>query len=389
MEFDPGLGRNAVFWCRSFAPTVWAIAVEISKHRKNAALGFALVVVIWGAAAIQWPLHDLVVPWDSKNQFFVFFKFMAEAIHEGVSPFWNPYHYAGHPSIADPQSLIFSPAFVLWALVDPKPSLFSFDLMVFAHLLVGGLAVVHYGHRHGWSLAGSILAAMVFMFGGAVSGRLPHVGIITAYALFPLALLWMEIALDRRSIAAAIGFGFVTALILLGRSHVPLLLCFALAVLLIHHIARQPHALAFLMGRLTILALAGFVVIAVVAVPMLLTLQFADFSNRPEVDLELALKSSLFPANLANFFVPNVFGSLEPVRLGDWGPGYGTRPDVEFDRSGVQLPVRRKPASTFARMAWLDRRTRLCPREEDIHGGGDIRHSLCIGPVYATLPLPV
>ena len=61
----------------------------------------------------RWILTDSVVPWDSKNQFYAFFRFLASAIQSGASPFWNPYHYGGHPSVADPQSLIFAPLFVL------------------------------------------------------------------------------------------------------------------------------------------------------------------------------------------------------------------------------------------------------------------------------------
>ena len=63
------------------------------------------------------------------------------------APFWNPYHYGGHPSVADPQSLIFAPAFVLWALFDPAPSIRTFDLIVYAHLLIGGLSVGVLGWR--------------------------------------------------------------------------------------------------------------------------------------------------------------------------------------------------------------------------------------------------
>ena len=36
--------------------------------------------------------------------------------------------------------------------------------------------------------SGGILAAMVFMLGGAVSGRMNHTGIIIAYGIFPLAI---------------------------------------------------------------------------------------------------------------------------------------------------------------------------------------------------------
>jgi len=130
---------------------------------------------------------DLVVPWDSKNQFYAFFRFLSSTIHAGSTPFWNPYHYGGHPSLADPQSLIFSPAFLIWALIDPAPSLRAFDLMVYAHLLLGGVAMALYGRRHGWPAAAQLLAAIVFMFGGSVAGRAQHVGIITTYAPPPAA----------------------------------------------------------------------------------------------------------------------------------------------------------------------------------------------------------
>src|SRR5215813_7559029 len=149
---------------------------------------FGLITGIWLLAASRWILTDTVVPWDSKNQFYAFFRFLASSIHNGVSPFWNPYHYGGHPAVADPQSLIFAPLFVLWALVDGTPSLRAFDLLVYAHLLIGGLAMAAIGIRERWPITACVLAAAVFMFGGVAAGRLQHTGIILSYGLFPLAL---------------------------------------------------------------------------------------------------------------------------------------------------------------------------------------------------------
>ena len=40
------------------------------------------------------------MPRDSKNQFYAFFRFLSETMHTGAWPFWNPYHYSGHPSAA-------------------------------------------------------------------------------------------------------------------------------------------------------------------------------------------------------------------------------------------------------------------------------------------------
>ena len=68
------------------------------------------------------------MPWDSKNQFYAFFRFLSATLRAGEWPFWNPYHYGGHPSVADPQSLVFSPVFVAWGLLDPAPTMRAFEL---------------------------------------------------------------------------------------------------------------------------------------------------------------------------------------------------------------------------------------------------------------------
>src|SRR5215475_2591895 len=208
-----------------------------------------LISSIWLLAASRWILTDTVVPWDSKNQFYAFFRFLASSIHAGVSPFWNPYHYGGHPSVADPQSLIFAPLFVLWALIDPTPSLRMFDLIVFAHLLVGGLAMAAIGWRAAWPLSACVLAAVVFMLGGAAAGRLQHTGLIITYGLFPLALLLLQLALGRRSLISAIGFGVVASALALGRNQVSMLMCFALAVIVVGEVATAHRPLRYLRER--------------------------------------------------------------------------------------------------------------------------------------------
>ncbi len=218
-------------------------------------MALAAVTLIWTAAFLQWWLNDLVVPWDSKNQFYAFFRFLASAIHSGSTPFWNPYHYSGHPSIADPQSLIFQPPFMLWAWFDPEPSLFAFDFLVFSHLLVGGLAIAIHGRRLGWPAAASVLAATIFMLGGVVSGRMNHVGIITAYGLFPLALLLLDVALDRRSILAAIGFTLTAVLLAIGRTQEPMLMSAILVAFFVTKVAVQERPLAYLGRRLHLVVL--------------------------------------------------------------------------------------------------------------------------------------
>jgi hypothetical protein len=314
------------------------------------ALVWLVVAAIWVLAASRWILTDTIVPWDAKNQFYAFFRFLASALHAGHTPFWNPYHYGGHPSVADPQSLIFAPAFVLWALFDPTPTIRAFDLIVYAHLLVGGLAVGALGHRAGWPLSASLLAAAVFMFGGPASGRLQHTGIILSYGLFPLGLLLLLLALQRRSIALGTAFAVIAALIALGRNQEALLLCFVLFAAAVHECLRAERPLNYVRERLPVFAAVALTGALILTVPLLLTLQFALLSNRPEIPLEKALEASLYPANLATLAMPNVFGSLEGT-LEYWGPNYDTLPEVgATDRSFNYLFV---GATTTLLLLWF------------------------------------
>ena len=73
-----------------------------------------------------------------------------------------------------------------------------------------------------------MLAAVVFMLGGPASGRLQHTGIILSYAMLPPAMLLLSLALQRKSLLLGAAFGVVVALLVLGRNHESLLLCFVL-----------------------------------------------------------------------------------------------------------------------------------------------------------------
>ncbi|MCQ3941804.1 MAG: hypothetical protein DPW22_01120 [Alphaproteobacteria bacterium] len=305
-----------------------ATAAGAARERRSAFLflALALVAAIWFVAMSRWILTDTVVPWDSKNQFYAFFRFLTSSLQAGLSPFWNPYHYGGHPSVADPQSLIFSPAFVLWGLFDADPSIRTFDLLVHAHVLAGALALVVIGWRAQWPVAACVLAAAVFMLGGAASGRLQHTGAILSYGLFPVALLLLQVALAHRSLAAGLGFALVAASLALGRNQVALLLCYALVAFAAAEIAAAPRPAQYLRARGPLLAVMAFAGLALVVLPMLLTVQFAALSNRPDILLADALKGSLHPANLATLAFADVFGSH---RVDYWGPGW-RMPEIQF-----------------------------------------------------------
>jgi hypothetical protein len=310
------------------ARPIGLIYYSIRRRRIRLALSVGLVTAVWLAAVGRWVVRDAVVPWDSKNQFYAFFRFLSATLRAGQWPFWNPYHYGGHPSVADPQSLVFSPVFVAWGMLDPAPTLRAFDLIVLAHLLAGGIAIAIIGWRARWPMPSQVLAAALFLLGGAASGRLQHTGIILGYGLFPLALLFLQLALERRSLLLAVGFAIMAAGVALGRNQTALLLCaLLLAAALAELLAKllgSAQPMDYLRERSGVLATMAVTGGALLIVPTLLTLQFAQLSNRPAESLDDALRGSLYPANLATLAVANIFGSHGTY----WGPGAATLPEV-------------------------------------------------------------
>src|SRR3954464_3960135 len=235
---------------------------------------FAVVLLFAAAAAAMWPLAGSVVPWGSKNHFYPMLRYLGAALEHGELPLWNPYHFSGHPAVADPQSLLFTPTMVLFAWLVPEPSMQLFDVVVFAHFLPGALAFVPLFRRRGWHPAGAVVAAIIFMLGGSATARLQHTGIIFSYGFFPLAFWLLEEALDRRSYLYGLLFAVSAAMMVIGRDQVAFLCALTLVALAVQRIWMAPRSFAYLKSRLGLLVLMGLVGGALLAVPIVLTMQF-------------------------------------------------------------------------------------------------------------------
>lgn len=285
-------------------------------------------------ALALWLISGTVVPWDSKNHFYPMFRFLGDALERGEIPLWNPYHFAGHPSIADPQSLIFTPSMAFFALIAPNASMQLFDAVILGHLAFGGFCILGLCRRWRWHPAGAVLIALIFMLGGAASSRLQHTGMIISYSFFPAAFWCLESALERRSYRFACLFGLFASLMALGRDQVAFLLCAVLVGRVMFAAAQSGEPLVYLRARAGLLAASCGVIGAILFVPALLTMQFLSDSNRPGISFGVAAAGSLAPVNLITLFVPNFFGSLD--RLYDyWGPDYATMPQADWTDRAV------------------------------------------------------
>jgi len=147
-------------------------------------------------------------------------QFLANALHSGQSPFWAPNVFAGSPQIADPQSLIFSPA-ILLAYFNSEPSFTAVDAYVFSLLGCAGCAVLSFFRDRNWHPAGGIIAALAFAFGASAAWRVQHIGQVQSYALFPVALWLLERTMNRCSVVWGMGAGLCVGLMIVVSAQVP------------------------------------------------------------------------------------------------------------------------------------------------------------------------
>ena len=299
----------------------------------------AAVAVFWSVAALAWPLTGSVVPWDSKNHFYPMLRYLGDALAGGELPLWNPYHFSGHPSVADPQSLLFTPTMLLFGWLCPSPSMELFDVVIFAHFLPGAFAILGLFARRGWRSEGALIAVFVFVLGGSASARLQHTGIIFGYGVYPLALLLLEVTLARRAYWAACLFGVVASFMVVGRDQVAFLSGLTLLALVVYEAASAPRFLTYLRQRIGVLAIAAAVAILLLAVPVVLTLQFLETSTRPSFGYGVAAMGSLPPESFATLLFANVFGSLRTT-YDYWGLRLAFARRGHLDRPRHQLPVR-------------------------------------------------
>jgi hypothetical protein len=278
-----------------------------------------VVAAAWAVLTRPWLSGAYAVPWDAEAHFRPQMVFLAHALHSGEGVSWNPYVFAGWAQISDPQSLIFSPAFLVLSLLVPDPGAVALDATVFAQLGVGALALLLWFRDKGWHTAGGTVAAIAFAFGSSAAWRIQHTGQVMSFAVIPVVLLLLERMIVRRSIGWGFLAGIAAGFLALGRDQIAMLGLYFLVAYAVAEIFSAPDR----WWRLLRSILPGLAAIVggllVVTVPVLLTLILTEHSNRPAIDLVEAGKGSLHPASLITAWIADLFGQgAQDVDF--WGP---------------------------------------------------------------------
>lgn len=274
----------------------------------------AAMLLLGCSLVLTWPWLSgrVTIPWDAKAHFHAQVAFLAQSIHSGQSPFWAPYVFGGHPQIADPQSMIFSPPFLLLAMLTPNPTFQMVDAVTFGSLVFGAFGVLGFARDRRWHPAAALVAAIAFAFGSSAAWRIQHIGQIESLAYFPWALWMLERGLRLHSARYGALSGFFAGLVVLGPDQVAFLILVTLAAFVIVHWLSGEARWQRVRATVRPLAAGALVGSIMLALPILMVLSFTDGSNRAHIELEDAYLGSLHPSSLITFVVSNIFGTIGP-----------------------------------------------------------------------------
>jgi len=271
-----------------------------------------LLVLVWAGLAWPWLSGQVTIPWDAKAHFHAQMVFLAQSIHRGESPFWAPFVFGGHPQIADPQSLIFSPPHLLLASLTPDPTMRMVDGVTFLGLLFGAFGVLGFGRDRRWHPAAALVAAIAFAYGGAASWRIQHTGQIFSLIYFPWALWMLERGLRLGSARYGALAGLFAALTALDPDQVAFLTLVALGGYVVAYWMTGGAFVERFRATFRPLLVGLVVGLAIIALPTIMVLNFAADSNRPHFTIADAEMGSLHPSSLLTLLVANLFGTIGP-----------------------------------------------------------------------------
>ncbi len=278
-----------------------------------------ILVLSWAALISPWLTGMNTIPYDAKAHFQAQIQFLAQAIHNGDTPFWTPNVFGGSPQIADPQSMIFSPT-ILLALFNSNPSFMAVDLMMFTYILVGAIGIMLFFKDRGWHSTGAIVAALGFGFGASASSRIQHFGQIHSLGLFALTLWLLARSLQRRSVFWGILSGLMAGLMVVEPDQVAFLGVIFLGGYVIYELLSAPNIKSAFLGSIKPL-MAGSISAALLAgIPIILTYLFVESSNRPMIEFSKVIGGSLHPASFLTMIVGDFYGAIDQT-VNYWGPG--------------------------------------------------------------------
>lgn len=303
------------------------MSTELSRWLRNSAAAHcAILAGLW--ALFFWryfaaPPNQVVFPdGDFTQQFFVFRSLAFRELVAGRLPLWTDCFFGGYPFHADPQAQLFYPPVwlsfgALRLLGYGHFPLLALTAETVAHYLIAGLGAYAFLRAETGRGLAALAGALVFTFGGYLTGYPPlQTGILETAAWLPLLLLALRrLAVNTGAASRAIACGLLALMFFAGHPQ-SFMLCAYLAIAYFLFCGRAAGSQwRALLWRLAPVVLLGALISAVQLLPQAQYLSLSTRSSLPYAELAHG-----FPLqDLAQLFVTGLVSRWQPLFMGILG----------------------------------------------------------------------
>ena len=240
--------------------------------------------------------------------------FSAETIKQGVMPLWNPYLAGGVPFQANVQSCVFYPLSLIFYVL---PFQLGYKFFIISHYFLGSLFMYLLMREWRATVYASLVASMVFSYGGYLVSILDNVCFLTSAIWLPVILLFHHRALKTGAYfysgITAVGIAlqiFAGDLSFYVLTTVMSLFLYTLFWPFIKTTPSLRGASIKPWYQLSCSLCLGFLLAAVQIIPML---ELAINSTRYQgLTFETVTKWSYHPLEFLQLLMPFLFGSIVP-----------------------------------------------------------------------------
>ena len=248
---------------------------------------------------------------DHLRLFYPYLTLDAEMLRSLSVHLWNPYTYGGFPYLASLRSHVFYPLNLVFLAL---PTHLGMNANYILQVFLSGMFMYCLGRTLRMNRYGALASAVSFMFCGFLIDKVSwgHLTMLGSACWLPLLFVLFLKAIEKESIAYAVGGGLVFAIQLsTGHPQLPYYGILTLSLFFVCSASRSilrgspPGRAALPAAYLLVLVLVGFGLMAVQVIP---AAELASHSLRslPEESFAFNTRWSMHPSYMATFILPRL-----------------------------------------------------------------------------------
>ena len=233
--------------------------------------------------------------------------FVAESLHQGSFPFWNPYIFCGYPSFASLQQATLYPVSLLYSLF---PFFKGFNWFFLVHFLLAGTGLYFLLRRFSLGRLASLCGSICFAFSSYLVSMLNLLTTLSAVVWLPFLFLFFARFMQSRSIFWLVPASLILCLqFLSGQPEITFLAFLVAGIYVVYRSWSYKEWGSVLLGLQGLLAMA-VLVLGITSVQMVPFLEIIKNSVRETASAIHNTVWSFHPLEVINFIIPSFTSDL-------------------------------------------------------------------------------